>query len=280
MSNQSNNMSKNKINKLTLEAVEMRKTILSMIKRAHASHIGSSFSIVEILIVLYEKILKINPSKPMDSNRDRLILSKGWGISALYTILAKKKFFNPKLLETYCMNGSKLIGCSTNNGIPGVEVTTGSMGHGLPLGVGMALSAKIRKKNYRVFVIISDGECDEGSTWEAILQAGNFKLGNLIVIVDYNKFQSFGRVKDILDLEPFQDKWRSFKWVPRVINGHSWEALLDVFTSLPFEKDKPSVIIANTIKGKGVSVFEDKNEYHYKTPTNEDMKIAERELKL
>ncbi|MEK7502021.1 MAG: transketolase [Patescibacteria group bacterium] len=273
-------LDKKEFESLKKYAREIRQTVLSIIVAAHASHIASSYSIVELIVYLYEKILKIDPKNPQDPNRDRFILSKGWGISTLYTILARKGFFEKKLLDTYCQDGSKMIGIATRNGTPGIEATTGSMGHGLPIGVGMALAGKLQKREYRVFVMTSDGECDEGSTWEAILQAGHHKLDNLVVIVDYNKWQSFGRVADVLDLEPFVKKWEAFKWSVKEIDGHSFEEISQVFSRLPFEKGKPSIVIAHTIKGKGVSVLEDRNEWHYRTPTEKEIKIAESELGL
>lgn len=274
-------MSKNyPVKELVTQAKEIRQTILSMIVAAHASHIGSSYSIVELLVFLYNKVLKIDPKKPLDPNRDRFILSKGWAVSALYAILAKKGFFKKELLNTYCINGSKLVGTATRNGIPGIEATTGSIGHGLPIGVGMALAGKLQQKNYRVFVLIGDGECNEGSTWEAILQAGQYKLDNLIVIVDYNKWQAYGRIKDVLNLEPFAKKWKSFHWSVKIINGHNFNEISRVCLSIPFEKNQPNVIIAHTIKGRGVSALEDKNEWHYRTPTDEIIKIAEKELNI
>jgi transketolase len=271
-------LSFSKVERLKTNAKEIRRTVLSMIVDAHASHIASSYSVVELLVYLYNDILRINPKKYNDENRDRFILSKGWGISALYAVLASKGFFSKDLLSTYCKDGSKLIGISTRNNIPGIEATTGSMGHGLPLGVGMALAAKIKKKNYRVFVVISDGECDEGSTWEAILQAQKYKLDNLTVIVDYNKWQSFGSVKEVLNLEPFAEKWRAFNWTVKEIDGHDFQQIAKVFAKLPFQKGRPSVIIAHTIKGKGVSIFEGRNEWHYRTPSGPELEIARKEL--
>ncbi|MBS3127836.1 transketolase [Candidatus Woesearchaeota archaeon] len=265
-------------NQLREDARRCRKTVLSMIVNGNASHIASAYSCVELLVYLYKKFLKINPINPSDPDRDRFILSKGWGVSALYVMLAEKGFFPKELLEEYCKDGSKMIGIATRNGIPGIEATTGSMGHGLPIAVGMALAGKLQKKNYRVVVIISDGECDEGSTWEAILQAGNYKLDNLTVIVDYNKWQSFGKVEDILDLKPFADKWEAFKWSAKEIDGHNFEEIHSAFDSLPFKTNKPSVIIAHTVKGKGVSVFENRNEWHYKTPKEKEIEIANKEL--
>lgn len=275
-------MSNKKLNTIDLknQAKEIRKTVLSIIVSSRASHIGSSYSIVEILVYLYSKVLKINVRKPQDNNRDRFILSKGWGVSALYAVLSEKGFFSKNLLKTYCKDGSYMIGSATKNGIPGIEATTGSMGHGLPIGVGMAIAGKLQNKKYKVFVLISDGECDEGSTWEAILQAGHHKLDNLVVVIDHNKWQSFGKVKDILDLHPLKKKFESFRWSVKEIDGHNFDELSSVFSKIPFKKNKPSVVIANTIKGKGVSVLENKNEWHYKTPTELEIKIAEEELSL
>lgn len=271
-------LKKSEVYQLTEEARDIRRTILSMITSAHASHIASSYSSVDLLVYLYEKILTIDPQKPLDPDRDRFILSKGWGISALYSILARKGFFPSESLKAYCHDGSKFIGIATRNHVPGIEATTGSMGHGLPIGVGMAIAGKLQRKNYRIFVLISDGECDEGSTWEAILQAGHHTLDNLVVVIDYNKWQSFGRIKDILDLEPLTDKWLAFNWSVAQINGHDFLEMDKVFKKIPFVKNKPTVIIAHTVKGKGVSVLEDRNEWHYKTPTEKEIEIAKKEL--
>lgn len=261
------------ITQLKQEAREIRRQVLRMIVSAQASHIASSFSIVELLVYLYEHVLRIDPScKP---ERDRFILSKGWGVSTLYAVLARKGFFKKKSLDTYCKNGSKFLGATTRD-VPGIEARTCSMGHGLPIGVGMALAARLLKNPGRVFVLLSDGECDEGSTWEAVLQAGHYKLDNLIAIIDYNKLQSFGFVKDILDLEPLAQKWKSFRWATQSIDGHNFLALRRAFTHL--KKGKPNVIIAHTIKGKGVSIFENNNEWHYRTPTKTEIRIAKREL--
>lgn len=265
---------------LSNQAKKIRKTVLSIITCAHASHIASAYSVVDLLVYLYAHTFWIPPHNSSDSNRDRFILSKGWGVSALYAVLATHEFFPLHKLESYCKDGSKFIGIATRNGIPGVEATTGSMGHGLPIGVGMALAMKMQTRKSRVFVLIGDGECDEGSTWEAVLQAGHHKLDNLVVIIDVNTWQSFGRTKDILNLEPLSDKWKAFNWSTVEIDGHSFKEMDKVFSKIPFVKNKPSVIIAHTIKGKGVSVFEDKNEWHYKTPTDREIAIANKELSI
>lgn len=263
---------------LNKKATELRKTIISMIVKAHASHIGSAFSALDIILFLYERVLRIDPKNNNDLSRDIFILSKGWAVSALYAVLSSKGFFAKELLIEYCTNGSKMIGTSTRNGIPGIEATTGSMGHGLPISVGMALASRRKGINNRIFVMISDGECDEGSTWEAALLAGHHKLDNLVVIVDHNKWQSFGRVEDILNLEPFSKKWEAFGWEVTEINGHDFSEMDKVFSKLPIQKNKPSVVIAHTIKGKGVSLLENKNEWHYKTPSEKELQVAEKEL--
>lgn len=263
---------------LELKAKEHRKRILSMIVPVRASHIGSSFSIIDILLYLYLKVMRINPKNPNMASRDRFILSKGWGATALYSILAEMGFFKKSLLETYLQNGSELIGTITRNGIPGIEATTGSAGHGLPIAVGMALAGKLQKKSFHVYVVLGDGECGEGSIWEAAMQAGQYKLDNLTVIVDYNKLQGFGKVKDIIDLEPFTKKWEAFRWSVKEISGHNFKEISKAFSLLPFEKGKPSAIIAHTIKGKGVSIFENGVEWHYRTPNKDEVVIANKEL--
>ena len=267
-------MNKKDISELEKIAHEVRKLTISMIVKAHASHIGSSYSIVEMLVYLYEKVLKINPKKPNDPDRDRFILSKGWGISAVYSMLALKGFFSKKLLQEYCLDGSKLIGGSTRNGIPGIEATTTSMGHGFPIGVGMALAGKLQKRKYKVYVIISDGELDEGSTWESILIAGHHKLDNLIVLVDYNKWQAFGRTKNVLDIDPLVDKFKAFNWNAYEIDGHIFKDLEKAFSPKSLAKDRPNVIIAHTVKSKGLSTMEDKLEWHYQTPREKEQAEA------
>ena len=267
-------INQNNFNDLVIEAKDIRKQIISMIVAANASHIGSSYSVVEILVYLYEKVLKINPRKPTDPERDRFILSKGWGISALYSLLYRKGFIKKKLIDQYCKDGSKMIGVATRNGIPGIEATTGSMGHGLPIGAGIAKTLKLQKRRSRVFVIISDGELDEGSTWEGILIAAHHRLDNLTVIVDYNKWQSFGRTNQVLNLEPLVKKFLAFNWDAEEINGHNFNEIHKAVKRSLNIKGKPHVIIANTIKGKGLSVIEDKNDYHYRTPREEELKVA------
>lgn len=271
-------MKKISFTQLEKEAGIVRHKILELIVSANASHIGSAFSCTDILVYLYFRFLNISNKNINKKNRDRFILSKGWAVSALYVTLWRKGIISKKLLETYCKDGSKLVGVSTRNGVPGIEATTGSMGHGLPVGVGMAFAAKLRKQSHRIVVLISDGECDEGSTWEAVLQAGHLKLDNLLVVVDANKWQSFGRVSEVLDLTPFAQKWQAFNWEVEEVNGHSFLEIEEALKKFPFSKNKPSVLIANTVKGKGVSIFEDKNKWHYQTPRGADLETAREEL--
>lgn len=243
-----------------------------------SSHIGSALSIVEILITLYFKTLRIKPDNLYWCDRDRFILGKGHASVALYAVLSERGFFNRELLDGFYTDNGTLPGHLVMDVAKGIEVSSGSLGHGLPIGVGMAIVGKHDKKDYRVFVLISDGECDEGSVWESAMLAGQLKLDNLVVIIDYNKLQSFGRVKDIIDLEPLADKWRAFGWSVIEVNGHNIQELTKVFNIIPLRNNKPSVIIAHTVKGKGVSFMEDKLEWHYKSPNKDQYESAIKEI--
>ena len=262
---------------LTNLSKDIRRQILKMIVKSEASHIAPSYSIVELLVYLYEKALRINPKKPKDPNRDIFILSKGWGVSGLYSILAHKGFFDKKLLDEYCNDGGKMIAMTTINDIPGIEATTGSAGHGLPIGAGMAMGMKLNKIDKRVYVIVGDGECDEGAIWETALIAAHQKLNNLIAILDYNKWQSFGRTNEVLNLEPLKAKWQAFNWNVIEINGHDFKEIESAINTAHKSKDKPTMIIAHTIKGKGLSIIEDNNDYHYKTPREKELIVAKQE---
>lgn len=268
------------IKKYTKIATEVRKKLLQMHAQAESSHIGSSLSVVDILVTLYFHILKISPRRPCAINRDRFILSKGHAASVLYAVLAKRGFFPQKLLNRYYIDGGKLPGHVTINCAPGIEVSTGSLGHGFSMGIGMALAARHNKRNYRIFVILSDGECQEGSVWEAAMFASQHKLDNLIVIIDYNKLQAFGRIKEVVDLEPFSGKWNSFGWMTKEIDGHNFGEIIKTLEKVPFKKGKPSVIIAHTVKGKGVSFMENQIAWHYKSPNPGELEIALKELGL
>jgi len=248
-----------------------------MVHRSGASHIGTSLSMSDILAVLYSGTLRVNPQCPNWPERDRFILSKGHGAAALYAVLAETGFFPPSTLTEYCRDGSILTG-HVSHKVPGVEVSTGSLGHGLPIACGMALAGKRDGRPYRVFVVLSDGECDEGSNWEAALFAPHHKLDNLIGIIDYNKIQGFGAVKDVLELAPLADKWRAFRWSVREVDGHNLNELEKDLAAVPFESGKPSLLVAHTIKGKGVAFMENLLAWHYKSPDGPQLERALREL--
>lgn len=257
---------------LKLKAKEVRKSILKMSYGAQSAHTGGALSCVEILVSLYFEIMKVFPKDPWNEKRDRLFFSKAHDAKALYAVLAERKFFDKKVLEGYEINGGKLPGHSTRHVVPGVEISAGSLGHGLSIAAGSAYGLKIKKRKNNVFAILSDGECDEGSTWEAILFAGHHKLNNLIAIVDYNKLQAYGFTKDVLDLEPFVKKWESFGWDALEVDGHDFKKIILSVEKAKKSKTKPTVIIAHTIKGLG-GVKKHINEVssQYKPPTKEEL---------
>lgn len=260
---------------------EVRKDIIKMSFRAKSAHTGGALSCVEILVALYFKIMKVFPKDPENPQRDRLIFSKAHDGKALYAVLCERGFFPKKILEGYESDGGKLPGHSTRHCIPGVEVSAGSLGHGLSMAAGMAYVGKQDKKKFRVFAVLSDGECDEGSTWEAILFAGHHKLDNLIVIVDYNKLQGYGFTKDILGLEPFASKFKSFGWEVKEIDGHNINKIIETLSKLPLKTDKPSVVIAHTIKGLGgVPSHINQISSQYKPPTQEEAHEAVKKLDI
>lgn len=244
-----------------------------MVASANTSHIGSCLSMADILAVVYTSVLNIDPERPNDPERDRFVLSKGHAAAILYAALAELGFFPVSDLSSYCSGTSLLIG-HLSHGVPGVEVSTGSLGHGLPLAAGMAIAARASGRRSRVFCLLSDGECDEGSTWEAILFSSHHRLENLVAIVDFNKIQSFGRVTDVVGLDPFADKWRSFGWHTVEVDGHDADALSDVLAAIPAAPRRPTAIIAHTVKGKGVRFMEDRLEWHYKSPSPDQLLAA------
>ena len=248
-----------------------------MISAAKSSHLGSNFSMAEIMAVLYGKILNISPDRLDDPQRDRFILSKGHAAAGYYAVLAECGFFPIEWLDSFYVDGAKLAGHATK-GIPGIEVSSGALGHGLPIAVGMALAHKRNENSCRVFALLSDGECNEGSVWEAAMLAAQHKLDNLVCIVDYNKIQALGHTKNVCDLEPFAEKWKAFRWCVREVDGHDIDKLVTTLESIPFERDKPSCIIAHTVKGKGVSFLEDQLLWHYRSPQGEEYENAMREL--
>lgn len=245
-----------------------------MVHRAGAPHIGTCLSVADILAVLYGLVLRVDPGRPDWAEGDRFILSKGHGAAALYATLAERGFFPLDWLETYCQDGSRLAGHVTHHGVPGVDFSTGSLGHGLSVACGLALAARADRRASRVFAVLSDGECDEGSTWEAVLFAPHHRLDNLVAIVDYNKIQSFGTVREVLDLEPLADKWRAFGWSTEEIDGHNHEQIRRVLSAVPREPGRPTAVIAHTVKGKGVSFMEDKLLYHYRPPDAQQLAQA------
>lgn len=234
-----------------------------MVAAANASHVGSCLSCADVLAVLFTEIMKHDPKQPAWSERDRLVFSKGHAAAALYAVLAERGYLSVSELAEYCKDGSRLTGHASHE-VPGVEVSTGSLGHGLAIANGLALADVGDHSNRRTFAILSDGELDEGSTWEAALFAGHHRLSHLTAIVDYNGIQSYGRVSEILELEPLADKWRSFRWEVRDIDGHDHDQIAE---ALRGSKDKPMVVIAKTVKGKGVSFMEDDLAWHYRAPT-------------
>jgi transketolase len=266
-----------KVDDLKGIAQKLRARSVLMVHKSGASHLGSCLSIADIVACLYWNTLRIDPAHPDWPERDRFILSKGHAASMVYAALAERGFFPVDELETYCKSGSRLTGHITS-GVPGVELSSGSLGHGLPVGCGIALAAKRESLPFRTVVLCSDGELDEGSNWEAVIFAPQHKLDNLLLIVDYNKIQSYGRVKEVLDLDPLADKFRAFRWAVREVDGHNMQKLVETFAAVPFEPGKPNVVIANTIKGKGVSFMEDQLAWHYKTPNAEQVEAAMREL--
>ena len=243
-----------------------------------SSHIGSIFSIADILSVLYGKVLHVDPTEPKAKLRDRFILSKGHAGAGVYAALGECGFFKLEILKSHDQDGSLLSGHVSHKGIPGVEVSTGSLGHGLSIGAGMEFAGLTDGSSHRVFVLLSDGECDEGSTWEAILFASHHRLSNLVAIVDYNKIQSLASTQDTLDLEPFANKWSSFGWAVREIDGHNHAEILGVCRELPFSQNKPNCIIAHTVKGKGVSFMENSVLWHYRTARGAEFDAAMTEL--
>lgn len=240
-------------------AGEIRKKIIKMHMRG--PNVGSALSCADMLAVLYFDIMKIK--SPVDPERDRFILSKGHAVSALYAALSEKGFINDTLLDQYLADGSILYGHPVRGSIPGIEVTTGSLGHGLPIAIGMAMGAKNDHKRYRIFVLMGDGECQEGSVWEGAMLASRLQLNNITVIIDANNLQGYDRVENIQPISTFAAKWRAFGWWVAEADGHNIGELRSVLQNVPFIKDRPSIVIAHTVKGKGVPEMEDKLGWHY-----------------
>ena len=264
------------INSIEL-AYKIRKDAINMVHNAHASHIGGVLSCTDIIAVLYSDIANYDVTNPRNPLRDRIILSKGHNGVAIYAALAESGFFTVDELNTYGMNGSKFSCHVSHKNVPGVEISTGSLGHGIGVACGMALNAKLKKLPYKVYVILGDGECNEGSVWEAAMFAAQYKLNNLTVIIDANGMQAMGKCSDVIDMEPMADKWRTFNWnVIEVKDGHNHNDLKQAF--MADTENMPKVIIARTVKGKGVSFMENNILWHYRDPQGEFYKQALKEL--
>jgi transketolase len=247
-------------------AWKIRRHGIEMTHISQGSHIGAILSVADIIAVLYNDIANVDPADPKMPDRDRIILSKGHAGAAIYAALAEKGFFKIEELKTHYANGSRLSGHVSHKGVPGVEFSTGSLGHGLSVGAGMAYGAQKDNKQHKVFVICGDGECNEGAVWEAALVANHYKLNNLVAVIDHNKMQSLDFCENTITLSPFADKWRAFGWNVIDIDGHDHDALRDAFIKAKESIDKPTVIIANTTKGKGISFMENDILWHYRFP--------------
>lgn len=258
-------------------AAAIRRHAVNMTSTGQSSHVGAVLSMTDALAVLYGAVLNVDPDNPDWSERDRFILSKGHAGAGVYAALAERGFFPTDLLRQHYQNGSVLSGHVSHKGVPGVEFSTGSLGHGLGVGVGMAYAAKVDARSHRVFVLMSDGECDEGSNWEAALFASHHRLANLRVVVDYNKIQSIKPVAETIALEPFADKWRAFGWAVDEVDGHDHAALHAVFDKNG-DADRPHCVIAHTTKGKGVSFMENSVLWHYRSPQGDEYDAAIQEL--
>ena len=244
----------------------IRRHGIEMTHISHGSHIGAILSVADIVAVLYNDVANISPENLKDENRDRIILSKGHAGAAIYAALAEKGFFDRAELKTHYADGSRLSGHVSHKGVPGVEFSTGSLGHGACVAAGMALNAKLDKKPYYTYAIVGDGECDEGSIWEMALFANQFKLNQFVVIVDHNKMQSLDFCENTLSLAPFAEKWKAFGWNVLDIDGHNHDELRAALNAAKQSTEKPTVIIANTVKGKGISFMEFDIVWHYRFP--------------
>lgn len=258
-------------------AKKIRKTSIDMVYKAHASHIGGALSMADILAVLYSDVLAQKPENPQWAQRDRCLLSKGHACVAFYAVLAHKGYYPIEELDTYAQNGSLFL-CHTTHHVPGIEISAGSLGHGLPMACGTALAAKLKGEKFKTYVILGDGEMDEGSNWEAFLFGAHHNLSNLCAIIDYNKIQGFGNTNNVLCLEPLVQKMDAFNWKVITVDGHDHKALKQAFDTFNREKEKPTVIIANTIKGKGVSFMENSLAWHYKSPDDGQYEQAIKEI--
>jgi transketolase len=256
-------------------ARRIRGKVIELSHKAGTPHLGSSLSCVDILVAAYwGGGLAIDPTRPSDPDRDRVLLSKGHAATTLYTALAYRGFFPRDVLDSYMDPGSCLAEQPSPGCAPGVEWATGSLGHGLSVGLGMALAGRIQGRSYRVCVVLSDGECNEGSVWEAALMAPAHRLDNVVIIVDYNKWQATGRSNEVMALHPLREKWQAFGWSARDIDGHDMKALVEALRHVPDGSGKPVALVAHTVKGKGIPFMEDDNNWHYRSPDEAEVKTA------
>jgi transketolase len=248
----------------------LRRQVVKIFEHSRRGHLGATYSLIEILRVLYDDILRYDSSRPKWEKRDRCILSKGHGCLALYVILADRGFYPETDLWKFCKADGILGGHPDAHKIPGVEASTGALGHGLSIGIGMALAARASGSSHRVFVVVGDGECNEGSIWEAALSAGNKGLSNLCVLVDYNKQQSYDTTYSVQNLEPFTDKWKSFGFAVGEVDGHDVAALREILGGIPLERDRPTAVICHTVKGKGIDFAENNLAWHHKSKISDE----------
>ena len=257
----------------------LRARIIETSHKSGTPHLGSCLSCVDILVALYFAVLRIDPADPRAAARDRFILSKGHGAPALFQVLALRGYYPEAMLQDYGKDGGVFAEHPpTPDHLPGIEAATGSLGHGLPLGLGMALAGRIQGREYKVYALLSDGECNEGSVWEAAMLAAAQRVDNLCVVVDFNKWQATGRSEEVMALNPLADKWRAFGWNACEIDGHDTGAILDALGRVPGADGKPTAVIAHTVKGKGVSFMEDDNNWHYRIPTADEVVRSKQEL--
>jgi transketolase len=262
---------------LTNKSRQYRREILTLIHHARAGHTGGSLSCIDILNVLYNQVMNVSPQNFRHPDRDRYVHSKGHSVEALYTMLADRGFFDPSELETLCQYGSKYVGHPTRK-VHGIEHNTGALGHGLSFAVGVALAGRLDTRFYRVFTLLGDGELAEGSVWEACLAAAHYRLDNLVVIVDRNHLQISGPTEEVMALEPLKEKFNAFGMAVREVDGHDLAAMVELFKTLPFEPGKPSLVLAYTVKGKGVSFIENRSSWHHHVPSDEELALALAEL--
>jgi transketolase len=272
-------LDENEIEQFKDIAREIRCSILTMVKEAGVGHIGGSLSITDILVALYFKVLKINPRDPGWPDRDRLVMSKGHGAAAIYSTLAEKGFFPKEELRSFGLINSNLQVHPDKNKVPGIEASTGALGQGLSIGLGMALAARLNKKDYYTFVILGDGEIQEGQVWEAAMFASHYRIDNLTAVLDYNNVQLMGNVSEIMEIAPVAEKWSSFGWEVLEVDGHNFNQIIESLYKAKEVKGKPTIIIANTIKGKGVSFMQNTCKWHGSVPTQEEYIKAMAEIK-